>query len=112
TPSIFAADSATAPHPFPATRMWTSPPICCAAVMALRVAAFSVALSCSARTRELILSPLLHCAVCQPGRRHRPLWPRPDVWGALQLSTLPAVAQHPHPGRRELLCRWFSFLPS
>ncbi len=56
TPPIFAASSATARHPLPATRTCTSPPSLAAAVTALPVESASALLSCSAMTRLAIQS--------------------------------------------------------
>src|SRR5690242_14231208 len=55
TPSSLAAASATGLQFCPATRMWTSPPSCLAAVSALLVASLSEALLCSA-TRSVGMS--------------------------------------------------------
>src|SRR3989442_1455690 len=51
TPASFAASSAAALQPCPATRTCTSPPIFAAALTAFAVPPFSCLLSCSATTR-------------------------------------------------------------
>src|SRR5215831_1643215 len=54
TPAICAAALAAPWAPLPATRTWTWPPSCAAAVMVLSVAGRMPALSCSATTSALI----------------------------------------------------------
>jgi hypothetical protein len=54
TPAICAAAFAASPALWPATRTWTSPPHCAAAVTVFKVAPLIEALSCSAMTREVM----------------------------------------------------------
>src|SRR4051794_31806121 len=92
-PGIFAAASAAGRQFCPATRMWMSPPIALAAVTAWSVAAFRVALSCSAR-RRVVMSRIASDHAGFVAQLVDQLGDRGDLAAALALRRLVDLERH------------------